>query len=229
MPYVRSTPRLMQKNSLYIIRFIFLFSFLVVSTPSVVVAKDPNVNDWLMDKEPAGQSTIEEKEERVELKTTNDKSLVLIIGQLIFYTLLILVMIYGLIKFLAVRQKNLQPNQAVQLMGGTPLGNNKSLQLVKVGGQVLLIGVGDQVTLIKEFSSTDEMDFIEKDIEKQPTLFSSSLFNFPKGKPINRIKKNPPRGFEHLFTQSLDKQKDKQDRLDQDLNQPDSKKEGYTP
>ncbi len=213
---------------------IFIFSFSIGSIPASVDAKEPTVKDGYEKEQPEGMTDVKEKEESSKVTTTEDKSLVVILFKLIFYTLLILVMIYGLIKFLAVRQKKFQPNQAVKLMGGTPLGNNKSLQLVKVGEKVYLIGVGDQVTLIKEFSELDEINSIETDLENQSTLFASplatistSIVNFSKEKLSKRIETKPNLSFEHLFKQSLNKQKGKQEQLKQDLNEAEAEdKEG---
>jgi flagellar protein FliO/FliZ len=217
----------------YVIAIILVFSFLVVSIPTSVDAKEPMVSDWVKKKQPDDKSELEKTEDSPVSNTTEDQSLVVIIIKLVFYTLLILIMIYALIKFLALRQKKLQPNQAVKLMGGTPLGNNKSLQLVKVGEKVYLIGVGDQVTLIKEFSESDEINNIESDLEKQSTLFTSplanfstSIVNFSKEKMSNRKGSKPNLSFDHLFNQSLTKQKGKQDQLKQDLNEVDEDKEG---
>ena len=129
------------------------------------------------------------KEDSVELNTANTR-IKKIIGKLILYTFLILILIYALIKFLALRQKNLQPNQAIKLMGGTPLGNNKSLQLVKVGDQLLLIGVGDEVTLLKEFLNEDEIKSIEENLTNQPSALSNTLASFLKGKINDRKKQS---------------------------------------
>lgn len=195
---------MIQKVALYGIAFVLFF---FVGTPSPVDAEEePSVIDWLDDEQPNGQTDGKESEENVELNHSNDKSPVLLIGQLIFYTLIILVLIYGLIKFLALKQKKLQPNQAVNMIGGTSLGNNKSLQLVKVAGKVYLIGVADQITLIKEFSDSDAITTIESDLEKQPTFFTNSWFGFPKKHPHT----NQNGDFEQLFNQSLNKQKKKQ-------------------
>ncbi len=203
-----------------------MFSFIVVSIPSSVAAKEPTVEDSYEKEKSTAQTEVEEKEESTTLNPTEDASLVGIIVKLILYTLLIIVLIYGLIKFLALKQKNLQPNQAVKLMGGTPLGNNKSLQLVKVGEHVLLVGVGDQVTLIKEFSSTDEIGSIEKNLDKQPLILTNSITKFIKGKLDNRSKTKQSRDFEYLLSQSLDKQKVKQNQLKHDLSKEDDEKEG---
>jgi len=205
---------------------ILIFSYLAVATPLPVAAVNSNVTDWVEEKQPSGQPNVEKKDEINELNTTKDKSVILVIGQLILYTLLIIVLIYGLIKFLALRQKNLQPHQAVKLMGGTPLGNNKSLQLVKVGEQFLLVGVGDHVTLIKEFSDPVEIDSIENDLDQQPKLLSNSISSYLKEKISDRMKTKQNNGFEHLFSQSLDKQKVKQDQLKHDLSKEVDEKEG---
>lgn len=229
---------MIQKKYLFVIAIILVFSFLVGSFPSSVNAKEPMVTDWVEKEQPEGQTEVKEKEESTKLNTPEDQSLVVIIFKLIFYTLLILIMIYALIKFLALRQKKLQPNQAVKLLGGTPLGNNKSLQLVKVGEKVYLIGVGDQVTLIKEFSESEEINSIEADLENQSTLFtnplaniSTSIVNFSKEKIGKGMETKPNLSFEHLFKQSLNKQKGKQEQLKNDLNDTedlDEDKEGYS-
>lgn len=209
-----------QKKLIYIAMAALFFVFLSFSAPSAAFA-EANVTDWLNDKEPETEQPVES----IEAKPAEDQSLLPIIGKLILYTLLILVMIYGLIKFLALRQKKMQPNQAVTMMGGTPLGNNKSLQLIKVGGKVYMIGVGDDVSLLKEFTAEDEISSIEKDLEKQPTIFSNPKFKVPANLfgalSKDSSKEANPGGFEQLFTQSLTKQKHKQDQLKNDLIPPD--------
>ncbi|TWT03750.1 flagellar biosynthesis protein FliZ [Planomicrobium sp. CPCC 101079] len=201
---------------------LLFFSFFAFSAPLLAQAEDTNVADWVEDDK---NTKVNETEQPKEAVVTEDKSLTVIIGKLILYTLLILVMIYGLIKFLALRQKKLQPNQAVKLMGGTPLGNNKSLQLVKVGGQIYMVGVGDQVTLIKEFTDADEISGIEKELDNQPTLLSNPVVSFMKDKVNNRKTHEQKSGFEQLFSQSLTKQKIKQQQIDKELKK-DENKEG---
>jgi flagellar protein FliO/FliZ len=220
MQAVRSLPSVSQKISLLLMTAVLFFSLFALSGPSLAHAEDTNVADWVEDdKKPDAVKT----DQPAEPVVTEDKSLTVIIGKLILYTLLILAMIYGLIKFLALRQKKLQPNQAVKLMGGTPLGNNKSLQLVKVGGQIYMIGVGDQVTLIKEFTDADEISGIEKDLDGQPTLLSNPVVSFVKDKVNNRAKTEKAPGFDQLFNQSLTKQKQKQQQLEKELNKDDEK------
>ncbi|WP_038702059.1 flagellar biosynthetic protein FliO [Planococcus sp. PAMC 21323] len=191
----------------------------LISEPLPVQA-NPNVVDWLNNEEPVEETPAE----TTETAPIEEKSLAGILVQLALYTLLIVVMIYGLIKFLAARQKNLQPNHGIRLMGGTPLGNNKSLQVVKVGGQIYLIGVGDEVTLIKEFSDEAEINSIEEDFEQQPAL-SKSLRAFSKKKE-KATQASKATSFDELFNQSIDKQKNKQHQLENEFGSKSHNKEG---
>lgn len=224
----RRTPSLKSKKTFYVLAAVCLFSLFALFTPAAALAAaDTNVTDWLEEKEPDAKQPAE----TAVPEPAEKQSFVSVIAKLIFFTALIVVLIYGLIKFLAVRQQKLQPNQAVKLMGGTPLGNNKSLQLVKVGGKIYMIGVGDEVTLIKEFTDEAEAGSIEKELEKQPTIFSNPKFKLPAklfGKPAEdrEIEMESGGGFENLFKQSLNKQKQKQQQLEQSLSETDDDKEG---
>lgn len=224
----RRTSSLNQKKTFYAAMAVFFLSLFAWFTPAAAyAAADANVTDWLEEKD----SDAEQPAETVAIEPVEKQSFVSIIAKLFFFTALIVVLIYGLIKFLAVRQQKLQPNQAVKLMGGTPLGNNKSLQLVKVGGKIYMIGVGDEVTLIKEFTDETEVGSIEKDLEKQPTIFSNPKFKLPTklfggtAEPTE-IEMQTDRGFENLFKQSLSKQKQKQQQFEQRLSESDDDKEG---
>nr|WP_249023452.1 hypothetical protein [Planococcus salinarum] len=64
---------------------------------------------------------------------------------------------------------------------------------MKVGGQIYLIGVGDQVTLIKEFTEDDEIHGIEKDVETQASpLLPKTVTSFIKEKSAATWKKTLP-------------------------------------
>lgn len=217
---------MVQKISLYMTMIIILFAVAVSAAPASSYAEDPSVADTMNGEEVEEQPA--EAEDSEESLVMEERSMAAIIGQLVLYTLLIVVLIYGLIKFLAKRQKNLQPNQAVQLVGGTSLGNSKSLQLVKVGDKVLLVGVGEQVTLIKEFSEEDGLGDIENSAEKPPMLGAGTISEWLKGLKNSGTEPKKEKGFDQLFKQSLTKQKMKQHELKQELREEetDEDKEG---
>lgn len=203
---------------------ILLMAALIAFAFPASASAEPNVADWLQEDGADPEQAPAPNEAAV---VKEEQSLFGIILKLVFYTLLILVMIYGLIKFLAIRQQKFQPNQAVKLMGGTPLGNNKSLQLVKVGNQVLLIGVGDQVTLIKEFADAEEIGLDAAPAENAPAGFTNPLLKLLQWKKSFVGAQESKTGrFEELFNQSLEKQKHKQQQLKEALTKKPEGKEG---
>ncbi|MCY8524149.1 flagellar biosynthetic protein FliO, partial [Bacillus atrophaeus] len=44
--------------------------------------------------------------------------------------------------------------------GGTSVGQNRSVQLIKVGKRVLVVGVGDTIQLLKEIDNEEEREAI---------------------------------------------------------------------
>ena len=65
------------------------------------------------------------------------------IGALIF----VIAILYFLLKFVNKKNQSYQQNRIVQHLGGTSLGANRSVQIVKAGKQILILGVGEDVKL----------------------------------------------------------------------------------
>ncbi len=77
--------------------------------------------------------------------------------KMIFALLFVLALLYGALKLINSRNK-FDSGRSVENIGGTNLGNNKSLQLVKVGNSVLVVGVGDSINLLKEITDEQERE-----------------------------------------------------------------------
>lgn len=173
---------------------------------SVHAASNPSVTDWINNESP-----VDEQDELTTPEST-DRSLASIIGALIFYTLLIVGLIYLLIRFLATRQRSLQTNQLVQVMGGGSLGQQKSVQLVKVGNQVLVVGIGEDVTLLKEIDDEAEKMRLIEAMEEQSELLKEKPKWLEKGLDFIRPKvagtDASSKSFQSLLQQSLEKQKE---------------------
>lgn len=75
--------------------------------------------------------------------------------QTIFALLLVLLLIYFLLKFLNKRNKIYQQVNALESIGGISVGANKSIQMIRIGEKVYLIGVGNNVEMLQEI--TDEV------------------------------------------------------------------------
>lgn len=82
--------------------------------------------------------------------------------QMIFSLLLVLVILYGLLKFIQKKSQTYQQSKLIQHLGGTSLGSNRSLQIVKVGQRLFILGVGENIHLIKEIHNQEEIENLIK-------------------------------------------------------------------
>lgn len=148
---------------------LLLLSFLLAAPEEIGAATDGDgsVKDWLT--EDGNAPSQEEKPAEVESANTN---IFFLLIKLVFYTIVVVGLIYLLIRFLSKRQHKLQHHSVFTPIGGTPLGNNKSVQMVKVGNSLYMIGVGDTVNLLKEISDEEEVKNILEAAEDQKTGFS---------------------------------------------------------
>ncbi|WNF35449.1 flagellar biosynthetic protein FliO [Bacillaceae bacterium IKA-2] len=103
--------------------------------------------------------------------------------QLFLALAVIIMMIYALIRFIGKRSQSYQANQTLQNIGGVHIGTNRSIQLVRVGKRILVVGVGESIQLLKEIDNPDEVTTILNDNEIQEGQQQlSSLFNKVKTK-----------------------------------------------
>jgi len=81
--------------------------------------------------------------------------------KLIGATAFVLLLIYGLLKFLHRRGQLFSGKKGViEHLGGTSVGTNRSVQLVKVGNHILVIGVGESIQLLREIDDEQEINEI---------------------------------------------------------------------
>ncbi|MED3909372.1 flagellar biosynthetic protein FliO [Peribacillus simplex] len=83
--------------------------------------------------------------------------------RMIFATIFVVALLYILLKFINKKSKSYQKANSVENLGGTSLGANRSVQLVKVGGRILVIGVGENIQLLKEIDDPKEYEQLLKD------------------------------------------------------------------
>lgn len=85
----------------------------------------------------------------------------LMLVQLFFYTALVIALIILFTRFLAKRRQLWQEHSLFQNLGGAPLGPNKSVQLVKLGEKIYVLGVGEEITLLDIIDDPDEVRQLE--------------------------------------------------------------------
>lgn len=88
------------------------------------------------------------------------------LGELLLQLVLGLAVIVGMIwllaKLLAARTHWVNRHRPLKVLGGVGLGPHKSLQIVEIGGVLYVIGVGDDVTLLRVIDDPAERERIEQ-------------------------------------------------------------------
>lgn len=76
--------------------------------------------------------------------------------RMIFATAFVAGLLYFLLKFINKKSMSYKSSQLVENLGGTSLGANRSIQIVKAGNRLLIVGVGENIQLLKEIDDPDE-------------------------------------------------------------------------
>ncbi|HJH11662.1 MAG TPA: flagellar biosynthetic protein FliO [Metalysinibacillus jejuensis] len=87
----------------------------------------------------------------------------------------VVVLLYLVLKFLNTRNLKYQQNQMVQNLGGVSVGAQKSVQLLQIGSKIYVIGVGEDVQLLKEITDEIEVDTLYKLYEDKQTLAAAPI------------------------------------------------------
>ncbi|AIF66386.1 hypothetical protein GZ22_06915 [Terribacillus saccharophilus] len=134
----------------------------------------------------------------------------------------VLGLIYVLLKFLNKRNRLFQQVRAMENIGGIALGNNKSVQIVRVGEKVFMLGVGDNVDLLTEIK--DEQTIKELTEQDQQEMKASALLanilpsrkqQEEKQQEDKTEQKESASNFQDLFKEEIGKLKQSRNRLKQ--------------
>lgn len=158
----------MGKRHLYV--FIFSFILLINLFPASVVDAGNNsqtVKDFY--ENGVKEELVVKDNQEVSASATIT---IFDIVKMVFSFLFVLGLIYFLMRFLKGKNRFAQGPTNIEMLGGASLGQNRSIQLVKVGKRVLVLGVGDSVQLLKEI---DEEEEIRSILEKKEELSSSPI------------------------------------------------------
>ncbi|MGC4375647.1 flagellar biosynthetic protein FliO [Fictibacillus sp. Mic-4] len=85
----------------------------------------------------------------------------------------VLFLLYFLLKFIQKKTKTFHERGGIQTVGGVGVGSNRSVQLVKVGKTILVVGVGETVSLLKEITDEDEVEELLAKTDASPSPPSS--------------------------------------------------------
>lgn len=76
--------------------------------------------------------------------------------KMILATIFVLFLLYFVLKFVNTKSNMFRNSRLMDNLGGIPLGSNRSVQIIKVGKRILVVGVGENIQLLKEIDDEDE-------------------------------------------------------------------------
>lgn len=210
-------------NLSYLLKSISIFLlaiFLIGSLPIVTLADDnpaKSVSDWyLKDKDNEEDIPNVNEEEEPAADRTQDGAAVGLSWWDYTKTLLALLFVVGLLlallKFINRKNRMFDQHRLMKNVGGLSLGQQKSIQLVIIGDSYYLIGVGDEVRLLKEITNPEEIAalksyFDEDELQSPPGLVNKLLTMLPLGKGDTSDESDQSADFKKMFTSRLDELK----------------------
>jgi flagellar protein FliO/FliZ len=151
---------------LFRLRIIPLFLWIIITIAAqtgfpVFAEQSPTVNECLQHPDLCEQQTDSHKEITATQKEQGSPLSIWDVIKLIGATVFVLLLIYGLLKFLHHRGQLFTGKKGViEHLGGTSVGTNRSVQLIKVGNRILVIGVGESIQLLREIDDEKEIEEI---------------------------------------------------------------------
>lgn len=88
------------------------------------------------------------------------------IVQLVVSLAVVIGMIWLLVKFLQLRSKWLTGHQPLKVIGAVGVGPQKTVQLVEIGGVVYVLGIGQDVTLLRVIDDSEELERLKEDFAR---------------------------------------------------------------
>ncbi|MFJ7933152.1 flagellar biosynthetic protein FliO [Sporosarcina sp. NPDC096371] len=138
--------------------------------------------------------------------------------KVMFALLFVVGLLFGLLKLVNRKNRLYDKNRFMKNMGGISLGQHKSIQLVTIGESYYLIGVGDDIRLLKEITEPEEIDKLVQFYEGDNGELATGMLNRVLMKMTGQLKKGQMHqskesaDFGELFKSRLDEMKEERNR-----------------
>lgn len=103
-----------------------------------------------------------QKDEALKTGTLQDNQAVKIgifdYVKVIVMLLFVIALLYLFLRFLNKKSTITNGKELIQNLGGVSLGSNKNVQVLKIGQKLYLVGVGENVNLLKEITEKEEVE-----------------------------------------------------------------------
>nr|WP_246521408.1 MULTISPECIES: flagellar biosynthetic protein FliO [Ornithinibacillus] len=195
-----------------------LLLFLIVSPLTVFADGDMVIDQYDENQDQNKQES--EEESPVNLSpnqsiSSDNGSLVFDLVKLVFALFLILALIYFVLKFLNRRNKLFNQVKVLENLGGIAVGPSKSIQIIRVGSKVYLVGVGENVQLLEEIEDEGMKEEILSSYNQQSDFKPENLLSLlqRKDKQTNENSNDTNANFKNLFSNELEKLKENRKKL----------------
>lgn len=134
---------------------------------------DNSVHDMFENSTSDEEESIKEEQDKTQKETNTEQVSTNIgisffdIAKMVFATVFVVALLYILLKFINKRNHSYKSSQLIENLGGTSLGANRSIQIVKLGKRLLVVGVGENIQLIKEIEDEAEYKEILEDYNRK--------------------------------------------------------------
>jgi flagellar protein FliO/FliZ len=142
--------------------FIYVIVLLASQTGLPVFAEQPKTVKECIEhpeqcKDPSSQTTDDEKIND-DIANGQDPFSVWDVFKMILATIFVVFLIYTLLRLVNQRIRfSPEKRSFIENLGGTSVGPNRSVQLIKVGNRILVIGVADSIQLLTEIDKDEEI------------------------------------------------------------------------
>ena len=127
----------------------------------------------------------------------------------------VIALLYIVLRFINKKSKAYQKGSAIKNLGGTGLGSNKSIQLVKIGGRIFIVGVGGNVQLLAEITDEDDIQAILDNDQADAELMLKPADIFSRLYQNRKVAKESgqPLSFQEQLKKQLSEMKNNRERL----------------
>lgn len=201
------------RKSLLVLMSIIFFCF--IFSPSISYAED-NVFYCMENEENCPEEGIDKSEteppsnDKSGSKSTEEESSKVGVTawdyiKTLFALIFVVGLLYGLLKFINRKNRLYDKNRLMKNLGGLSLGQQKSIQLIAVGDTYYLVGVGEDIRLLKEITDEKEIaSLLEYYEEPEMTSYQGPLEKLlTKFSPLNKVKTKESEGQQTEFGEVL--------------------------
>lgn len=195
-------------------------SMLAITVCTQVVTAETDPNTYVIDNLKPGIDVKEETPDKEQNQPAVEPSKESTAGsssfgdyiRMILAFLFVIGLLLALLKFLNRRNRMFDQHRLMKNIGGLSLGQQKSIQLVHIGNSYYLVGVGNEVQLLKEITDANEIakleDYIrEGDIQPPAGLVAKVVSKYVN--PNRSLEKTEEQvEFGHLFKDKINELKE---------------------